>query len=175
MFVTDFSSGFFKLECNGTHYKVVVARKQTNIYLMVAIIVLAVFVKVILTMTLMHSRTIKLKIKGIKQVIICLLGQVRCGTNVLVEPDPASVWHDFYGSHDSRTGNGCHSVAAGAIGTNWCRCDVSHGETGVVPSLPPSSVSEAAITGAKGEGGSCLLYTSPSPRDATLSRMPSSA
>ena len=24
-------------------------------------------------------------------------------------------------------------------------------------------------------GGSCLLYTSPSPRDATLSRMPSSA
>ena len=27
----------------------------------------------------------------------------------------------------------------------------------------------------KGKGGSCLLYTSPSPRDATLSRMPSSA
>ena len=26
-----------------------------------------------------------------------------------------------------------------------------------------------------GEGNSCLLYTSPSPRDATLSRMPSSA
>ena len=26
-----------------------------------------------------------------------------------------------------------------------------------------------------GERGSCLLYTSPSPRDATLSRMPSSA
>ena len=25
------------------------------------------------------------------------------------------------------------------------------------------------------KGGSCLLYTSPSPRDATLSRMPSSA
>ena len=25
------------------------------------------------------------------------------------------------------------------------------------------------------QGGSCLLYTSPSPRDATLSRMPSSA
>ena len=25
------------------------------------------------------------------------------------------------------------------------------------------------------EDGSCLLYTSPSPRDATLSRMPSSA
>ena len=27
----------------------------------------------------------------------------------------------------------------------------------------------------KGENISCLLYTSPSPRDATLSRMPSSA
>ena len=26
-----------------------------------------------------------------------------------------------------------------------------------------------------GESGSCLLYTSPSPRDSTLSRMPSSA
>ena len=26
-----------------------------------------------------------------------------------------------------------------------------------------------------GQGGNCLLYTSPSPRDATLSRMPSSA
>ena len=25
------------------------------------------------------------------------------------------------------------------------------------------------------KGGTCLLYTSPSPRDATLSRMPSSA
>ena len=28
---------------------------------------------------------------------------------------------------------------------------------------------------ARGYGNSCLLYTSPSPRDATLSRMPSSA
>ena len=28
---------------------------------------------------------------------------------------------------------------------------------------------------AKGEVSACLLYTSPSPRDATLSRMPSSA
>ena len=30
-------------------------------------------------------------------------------------------------------------------------------------------------TGARGNNGRCLLYTSPSPRDATLSRMPSSA
>ena len=31
------------------------------------------------------------------------------------------------------------------------------------------------ITGQTGEIDICLLYTSPSPRDATLSRMPSSA
>ena len=36
--------------------------------------------------------------------------------------------------------------------------------------------SAEAFEGDKGEkGGPCLLYTSPSPRDATLSRMPSSA
>ena len=33
-------------------------------------------------------------------------------------------------------------------------------------------VKRIAMTGKKGD---CLLYTSPSPRDATLSRMPSSA
>ena len=31
------------------------------------------------------------------------------------------------------------------------------------------------IHGSDGEDTACLLYTSPSPRDATLSRMPSSA
>ena len=33
----------------------------------------------------------------------------------------------------------------------------------------------AGVLSAGGSGGTCLLYTSPSPRDATLSRMPSSA
>ena len=32
-----------------------------------------------------------------------------------------------------------------------------------------------AIVGQSGSGKSCLLYTSPSPRDGLLSRMPSSA
>ena len=32
-----------------------------------------------------------------------------------------------------------------------------------------------SILGPMEEGSTCLLYTSPSPRDATLSRMPSSA
>ena len=35
---------------------------------------------------------------------------------------------------------------------------------------------DKSATGAEAGGGmTCLLYTSPSPRDATLSRMPSSA
>ena len=39
---------------------------------------------------------------------------------------------------------------------------------------PPTSVREAAETVIDGSG-TCLLYTSPSPRDRSLSRMPSSA
>ena len=38
-----------------------------------------------------------------------------------------------------------------------------------------SSMPGAAITNVSIEGISCLLYTSPSPRDSNLSRMPSSA
>ena len=45
-------------------------------------------------------------------------------------------------------------------------CD-SHIEFGVNPTATTSSAMLPAYT--------CLLYTSPSPRDATLSRMPSSA
>ena len=43
-------------------------------------------------------------------------------------------------------------------------------------SHPPSSVADYSIVVGRGRpSGVCLLYTSPSPRDATLSRMPSSA
>ena len=42
--------------------------------------------------------------------------------------------------------------------------------TGIV-----ASMADAAVLHAPGLVGTCLLYTSPSPRDATLSRMPSSA
>ena len=41
--------------------------------------------------------------------------------------------------------------------------------------IMPSLVDESQLERANGRLWSCLLYTSPSPRDATLSRMPSSA
>ena len=43
------------------------------------------------------------------------------------------------------------------------------------PASADSYLNVAAIITAAGVTGACLLYTSPSPRDATLSRMPSSA
>ena len=46
---------------------------------------------------------------------------------------------------------------------------VSCGPQGEAPHLP------YAVVQLDGSMGTCLLYTSPSPRDATLSRMPSSA
>ena len=45
------------------------------------------------------------------------------------------------------------------------------------PDLPSERIGRYRIVKKLGSGafGTCLLYTSPSPRDATLSRMPSSA
>ena len=53
------------------------------------------------------------------------------------------------------------SVAAGTV------AEVSRTETGDLAIIPYYTVLDGVNT--------CLLYTSPSPRDATLSRMPSSA
>ena len=47
-----------------------------------------------------------------------------------------------------------------------------------VPCLPVQSVTALALAEkdrGSAEGGGCLLYTSPSPRDSGISRMPSSA
>ena len=44
----------------------------------------------------------------------------------------------------------------------------------VLQSYPPTTGLGDLLPGG-GDDDSCLLYTSPSPRDATLSRMPSSA
>ena len=46
---------------------------------------------------------------------------------------------------------------------------------GRIPRAVPIQLSNLALVDSKGKATSCLLYTSPSPRDATLSRMPSSA
>ena len=41
--------------------------------------------------------------------------------------------------------------------------------------LDPMVGANETVAAGNGSGNACLLYTSPSPRDATLSRMPSSA
>ena len=47
---------------------------------------------------------------------------------------------------------------------------------GVANDTPEKPVEQPAVQGSdKQESNSCLLYTSPSPRDGLLSRMPSSA
>ena len=43
------------------------------------------------------------------------------------------------------------------------------------PQVQAYAFSTGVTTKTRAQGGNCLLYTSPSPRDATLSRMPSSA
>ena len=45
----------------------------------------------------------------------------------------------------------------------------------VQPFKPQNMSNNAAVAEGNGEVGSCLLYTSPSPRDGCRSRMPSSA
>ena len=44
-----------------------------------------------------------------------------------------------------------------------------------INALEKADIVVALLTGRDVDSGTCLLYTSPSPRDATLSRMPSSA
>ena len=58
------------------------------------------------------------------------------------------------------------------VGPCWCQTSCTHITfAGVTESQYP----ELAIVSGTIPADSCLLYTSPSPRDATLSRMPSSA
>ena len=59
-------------------------------------------------------------------------------------------------------------------GRDWHKVDVDTMSATAVPEL---SIYKAVadITNVHGQFYGCLLYTSPSPRDATLSRMPSSA
>ena len=87
--------------------------------------------------------------------------------------------------------NGCTTTASVTLaeGAEPCNQDtdpgtVSTGQTFCGPGVTPDRLVGTTPTGGQGSlrylwmfstGSSCLLYTSPSPRDATLSRMPSSA
>ena len=75
---------------------------------------------------------------------------------------------------DDRAGHGTHtaSTAIGTAGeTNYCDDNCS----GVAPGARLIDVKVLSDLGAGGYLIDCLLYTSPSPRDGLLSRMPSSA
>ena len=75
-------------------------------------------------------------------------------------------------------------LIAAAFGAGWVNAVVGGGGLIMLPSLLvslPREVPVASVVGTNktaqvvGNITACLLYTSPSPRDATLSRMPSSA
>ena len=59
-----------------------------------------------------------------------------------------------------------------SVSVHWRNCAVD--DRPAVEAIVDSTLSEAPFAGVLRKN-SCLLYTSPSPRDATLSRMPSSA
>ena len=59
----------------------------------------------------------------------------------------------------------------------WCSQDLKVGEAQGVwgTEVPQRGPGAKPLVGGSGGGIACLLYTSPSPRDGLLSRMPSSA
>ena len=81
---------------------------------------------------------------------------------------------------DADCGNPDFRIAAGAAGT-VLRGDISRQDDsalvilGDYPRIDLDEPMDDLPIEARGPDGLCLLYTSPSPRDATLSRMPSSA
>ena len=79
-------------------------------------------------------------------------------------------------THDAAIVLGAELDAGKYMYTDLQRTYISASET---PNYHPTTTSQNGKTGAMKPSDydhiSCLLYTSPSPRDATLSRMPSSA
>ena len=64
------------------------------------------------------------------------------------------------------------AVGAGVLAPLWPL--ISNAQD-ITKAYPDELLSIEGYTKGKVSTGDCLLYTSPSPRDATLSRMPSSA
>ena len=86
---------------------------------------------------------------------------------------------DIRGKRARRAGFGLGTIALLMVGTyllggNPINTFTSLNRAGYV-NLNPGMSSSAVQSGKLDHGNICLLYTSPSPRDATLSRMPSSA
>ena len=61
------------------------------------------------------------------------------------------------------------------LGDKWCSDVKMHFYAGGPEAGGFAGIVAAGAMNAIRDTGACLLYTSPSPRDATLSRMPSSA
>ena len=89
-----------------------------------------------------------MKIQNLIILVISII-LVSCSTN---ENSTESDWVELT---DGKTFNNWHTYLSDSV-IGW-------------------KVEDGAFVYYPGEGNSCLLYTSPSPRDATLSRMPSSA
>ena len=82
--------------------------------------------------------------------------------------------------HEVRAGRrgflaGAFAAAAAAAGHAQAQATAAEGDANIL-TLPPHSKGLGQPVAARGYGlPSCLLYTSPSPRDRQKSRMPSSA
>ena len=59
--------------------------------------------------------------------------------------------------------------------SGWSAAGINPGFAAIVPSMTEDSYATIGLTGPAVGSQACLLYTSPSPRDRSLSRMPSSA
>ena len=69
-----------------------------------------------------------------------------------------------------------HAQATGAMRSLFEQeTDTQNSRYAGVPGAPGISIGRVVVLHPPADLDSCLLYTSPSPRDATLSRMPSSA
>ena len=70
---------------------------------------------------------------------------------------------------------GCDGVALGLFSSSWQQQLAALLPAMAAQLQPLLEQREFKAKGGEKHSFSCLLYTSPSPRDATLSRMPSSA
>ena len=95
------------------------------------------------------------------------------GAVVLAGALVASCAADPYGGPRQDAGAVAGAVAGGLIGSSVAGCGVGNRLAGAALGAVAGGILGGAIGAALDDA--CLLYTSPSPRDGLLSRMPSSA